>query len=89
MVKVHKRSKRWEQYLESKVVNGVKAAGATSEEAARVAKEVTEKVAKKTEITAEELSEMVVVSLEKVNKAAAKEFRRFRAAKLKAKKTKK
>jgi len=88
VTKVHKRDKSWETYLESKVEEGVKGAGATSEEAARVAKEVTRSVAKKAEVTAEELSEVVLASLDKVDKAAAKEFRRYRGEKLKAKKAK-
>jgi len=88
MVKVQKRDKTWENYLESKVEEGVRLAGATSAEASRVAKEVTKKVGKKAEIKAEELSEMVLASLDKVNKVAAKEFRRYRAEKLGKKKSK-
>jgi transcriptional regulator NrdR family protein len=86
MVKVQKRNKSWEEFVKTKVENGVKAAGATREEAARVAEEVSKKVARRVKIRAEELSEMVVEALEKVNKNAAKEFRRFRAEKLKPKK---
>ena len=88
MVKVKKRDGKWEEYVESKVVAAAKASGATAKEAVQVAKEVTEKFGKKTEITAEELSEAVVKAIEKVNKAAAKEFVRFRDSKLKAKKKK-
>ena len=88
MVKVKKRDGKWEKYLESKIVAGAKASGATAEEAAQVAKQVTAKLAKKTEVTAEELSETVAKAIEKVNKAAAKEFVRFRDSKLKSKKTK-
>ncbi len=87
MTKVHKRDKSWETYLESKVATGVRGAGATAEEASRVAKEVTKKIGKKAEITAEELSETVLASLDKVDKAAAKEFRRYRAGKLSKKKS--
>ena len=78
MVKVKKRDGRFEEFVESKVVTGVKKAGATAEQAARVAKEVSEKVAHKTEVTAEELSNVVVTSLGKANKAAADEFAKFR-----------
>jgi transcriptional regulator NrdR family protein len=88
MVKVKKRDKRTEELVESKIVAGVKKAGATAEEAAHVAKEVTEKVAHRGEVTAEELSTMVVTSLRKVNKKAAEEFVKFRDNKLKAKKKK-
>jgi len=88
MVKVKKRSERIEEYVESKIINGVKKAGATAEEAARVAKEVADKVAHKGEVTAEELSTMVVASLGKVNKKAAEEFVKFRDRKLKEKKQK-
>jgi phenylalanyl-tRNA synthetase alpha subunit len=83
---VKKRGGKWEEYVESNVEAGVKASGATAKEAAQVAKEVTAKFAKKTEITANELSEAVVKVIEKVNKAAAKEFVRLRNSKLKAKK---
>jgi transcriptional regulator NrdR family protein len=86
MVRVQKRDKSWEKFAKSKVEAGVKAAGATSEEAARVAEEISKKVAKRVKISAEELSDMVVEALEKVDKTAAKEFRRFRAEKLKPKK---
>ncbi|MGD0396889.1 MAG: ATP cone domain-containing protein [Nitrososphaerales archaeon] len=88
MVKVKKRSGTWEEYVESKVEAAAKAAGATAKEAAQVAKEITAKLAKRTEITAEELSEAVVRTIEKVNRAAGKEFVRFRDSKLKAKKKK-
>ena len=86
MVKVQKRNKNWEKFVKSKVENGVKEAGATSEEAKRVAEEISKKIAKRTKIRAEELSDMVVKTLDKINKDAAKEFRRFRAEKLKSKK---
>jgi transcriptional regulator NrdR family protein len=85
MVKVQKRDMSWEEFVKSKVERGAKLAGATSEEAAHVADEVSKKVAKKAKIGAEELSQMVVNSLEKVDKAAAKEFQRFKAEKLESK----
>jgi transcriptional regulator NrdR family protein len=88
MVKVKKRDGKWEEYAESKVVAAAKASGATAKEAVKVAKEVTAKLAKKAEVNAEELSEIVVKAVEKVNKAAAKEFVGFRDSKLKAKKKK-
>ena len=88
MVKVKKRDGGFEEFIESKIVAGVKKAGATAEEAAQVAKEVSLKVANKAEVTAEELSNMVVTSLRKANKAVADEFVRFRDKKLKVKKKK-
>jgi len=88
MVNVKKRDGRIEDYVESKIVNGVKKAGATAEEAAHVAEEVLEKVGHRTEVAAEELSRMVVTSLRKVNKKASEEFIKFRYNKLKAKKKK-
>ena len=86
MVKIKKRDGRIEEYIESKIVAGVKKAGATAKEATQVVKEVIEKVAHKGEVTAEELSTMVVTSLRKVNKKAAEEFAKFRDNKLKPKK---
>jgi transcriptional regulator NrdR family protein len=88
LVKVKKRDGSLEAFVESKIVAAVKKAGATAEEAARVAKEVYTKVAHKVEVTADELSDMVVASLKKVNKAAADEFVKVRDKKLKAKKKK-
>jgi transcriptional regulator NrdR family protein len=86
LVKVKKRSGKIEEFVESKIVAGVKKAGATAEQAGRVAKEVAGKVVHKTEVAAEEMSEMVVSSLKKVNKAATDEFVKFRDKKIKAKK---
>lgn len=86
MVKVKKRDGSFEAFVESKIVAAVKKAGATAEEATRVAKEVSAKVARKVEVTADELSDMVVASLKKVNKAAADEFAKVKDKKLKAKK---
>ena len=88
MVKVKKRDGRWEEYVESKIATAAKASGASAKEAAQVAKEVTAKLAKQIEITAEELSEIVIKAIGKANKAAAKEFVKFRDSKLKAKKKK-
>lgn len=86
MVKIKKRDGRIEEYIESKIITGVKKAGATAEEATRVAKEVAEKVAQRGQVTAAELSRLVVTSLRKVNSRAAEEFVKFRESKLKAKK---
>jgi len=88
LVKIKKRDGRFEEFVGSKIVAGVKKAGATAEEAAHVAKEVSEKVAHKAEVTAEELSNIVVTSLKKVNKAAADEFAKYSDKKLKVKKKK-
>jgi len=88
MVKIKKRDGRIEELIESKIVTGVKKAGATVQEAAHVAKEVTEKVAHKGEVSAKELSTIVVTSLRKVNKKASEEFVKFRDNKLKTKKQK-
>jgi len=88
LVRVRKRDGRFEDFIEAKIVAGVKRTGATAEEAARVVKEVSGKVARRTEIAAEELSEMVIASLRKVNKVAADEFVKFRDTKLKGEKRK-
>ena len=85
MVSVKKRIGRTEEYLESKIIEGVKKAGATAEQAAEVVTDVGAKVEKMTVIEAERLSDMVVESLRKVNKAAADAFLRFRAQKYKKK----
>jgi transcriptional regulator NrdR family protein len=84
--KVKKRDGTFEDYVESKVVAGVKRAGATADQAARVGKEVTQKVAAKALITAEELASMVVSTLAKINKTAAEGYVKFRETKAKAKK---
>ncbi len=85
MVSVKKRIGRTEEYLESKIIAGVKKAGATAEEAANVVKEVGVKVEKMTVVEAEKLSDMVVESLRKVNKTAADAFLKFRREKYKKK----
>ena len=88
MVKKKKRDGTIEEYIESKIVAGVKKAGATAEEATHVAKEVAGKVAHKGEVTAEELSTTIVTSLKKDNKKASEEFVKFRDKKLRTKKQK-
>ena len=85
MVSVRKRIGRTEEYLESKIVAGVRKAGATAEEAAKVVTDVGAKVEKMTVVEAEKLSDMVVESLRKVNKAAADAFLKFRGEKYKKK----
>ena len=86
MVKVKKRDGRTQDFSESKITTGVRKSGATAREAEAVAKEVSKKVGGRTEVTAEELSEMVVASLRKVNKAASEAFVKFRDNKIKTKK---
>ena len=86
--RVKKRDGTFEDFVETKIAAGIKRAGATAEEAARVAKEVALKIAGKAVITAEELSSMVVAALAKINKAAAEAFAKFRDTKIKAKKKK-
>jgi len=86
VVKIRKRDGSIEEFVESKIVAGVKKAGATAQEAAKVGKEVSAKVVHRAEITAKELSEIVVASLRKVNKAASEEFVKFRDSRLRAKK---
>jgi transcriptional regulator NrdR family protein len=85
MVSVRKRIGRTEEYLESKIIEGVKKAGATAEEAAKVVTDVGAKVEKMTVVEAEKLSDMVLESLRKVNKTAADAFLKFRGEKKKPK----
>jgi transcriptional regulator NrdR family protein len=85
VVKVKKRDGRLEEFVESKIIAGCVKAGATAKEAARVGKEVSMAIAKTAIVPAEKLSDMVVASLKKVNKAAADAFVKFREQKLKAK----
>jgi len=82
MVKVKKRNGRYEEFIESKIVSAVQKAGASSEEAKHVAEEVYENVAPKSEVAANDLSNMVIASLSKVNRAAAANFAKFRDLKL-------
>ena len=85
MVSVRKRIGRTEEYLESKIIEGVKKAGATAEEASEVVADVGFKVGDMAVVEADKLSDMVVESLRKVNKAAADAFLKFRAQKYKKK----
>ena len=85
MVKVRKREGRLEEFDESKIRAGVRKAGATAEESAFIAGEVSEKFAHMTEVASEEISDMVTASLSKINKAEAEKFVQARDEKLKAK----
>ncbi len=67
MVKVKKRDGRLEEFMESKIVEGIKKAGATAEEASQVAKKITKRMEDNTEsvlqiseVTTEVLSRMVI-----------------------------
>jgi transcriptional regulator NrdR family protein len=82
LVRVKKRSGKYEEYMESKIITAVRKAGASAKEAQHVADQVSKKVAPKTEVTANDLSNMVATSLRKVNKAAAGNFTKFRDIKL-------
>ena len=85
LVKVRKKDGRLEEFDESKIASGVRKAGATAEEAAYITQEVSKKVAYLAEVASEELSDMVVASLSKINKAEAEKFVQARDEKLKAK----
>ncbi len=67
MVKVKKRDGRLEEFMESNIVEGIKKAGATAEEASQVAKKITKRMEDNTEsvlqiseVTTEVLSRMVI-----------------------------
>jgi transcriptional regulator NrdR family protein len=82
LVRVKKRSGKIEEFLESKIITGVRRAGANAKDAAYVANQVSRMVAPLREVTADDLSNMVASSLRKVNKAAAGNFTKFRDIKL-------
>jgi transcriptional regulator NrdR family protein len=82
LVRVKKRSGRFEEYIESKIVTAVIKAGASVKEAEHVAKRVSRMVVPMREVTTDDLSNMVVASLRKVNRAAAGNFTKFRDIKL-------
>jgi len=98
-LKVKKKDGRLEDFMDSKLIAGVQKAGATSEQAALVAKEVKEKLIGREQVTTDELAGMVVPALAKVNPVASAAFVKYRAEKAlkpkkkpkttKAKKTKK
>ncbi len=77
MVSVKKRIGRTEEYIGAR--------GATAEEASEVVADVGFKVRDMAVVEADKLSDMVVESLRKVNKAAADAFLKFRAQKYKKK----
>ncbi len=85
MTKVRKKDGRTEEFDALFVSAGVAKAGAKAREAVQVAKEVSLKLSKRAEITADELSEMVSESLRKINRTAAEEFVRYRDKQRKAK----
>lgn len=86
MVKIKKRSGGLEEFKISKIITGCKKSGATVKQAAKVAKNISKKVARMRVVPAARLSNMVVTSLRKFNKAAASAFVSYRNKKLKKKK---
>ncbi|UCH01908.1 MAG: hypothetical protein JSV20_08795 [Candidatus Bathyarchaeota archaeon] len=82
MVKVRKRNGKVEEFDEGKIVAGVKNAGATLNEADRVTKEVASKIVNRIEITADELTSIIVKSLTKINKVASEKFVKYREKKI-------
>ena len=86
MVRVKKSGGRTEEFDASYISAGVAKAGAKVKEAVQVAKEVSQQVARRSEITAQELSEIVAKTLRKINNTAANEFVRYRDEHRKGKK---
>lgn len=89
-LKVKKKDGRLEDFMDSKLIAGCQKAGATSEQAALVAKEVKEKLIGREQVTTDELAGMVIPALAKVNPVASAAFAKYRTEKaLKVKKPKK
>ncbi|HXX72078.1 MAG TPA: nuclear transport factor 2 family protein [Candidatus Acidoferrales bacterium] len=84
MTRVRRRDGKAAEFDPANVSAGVAKAGASVREAVKVAKEVSLKVSRRREISAEELSGMVATELRKVNRAAAEEFVRYRNDKARA-----
>jgi len=74
MVRVKKKDGNLEEFMENKIVVGVKKAGGTAKEAVDVARDVSGKIVKKTVVTTEEIAKMVADSLKRVNKKVADTF---------------
>ena len=73
MTKVRKRNEALQTFNKNKIVRACKKAGASDKSAMMVAEEVAKKVGEGT-VRAERLSKLVIASLRKVNKRAAKGF---------------
>jgi len=73
MAKVRKRNGTLQTFNKNKIVRACKMAGASAKSAMMVAEEVAKKVGEGT-VRAERLSKLVIASLGKVNKRAAKGF---------------
>ena len=73
MAKVRKRNGTLQTFNKNKIVRACKKAGASAKSAMMVAEEVAKKVGKGT-IRADRLSKLVIATLRKVNKRAAKVF---------------
>lgn len=84
LTRVRRRDGKVVEFDPSNVSAGVAKAGASVREAVQVTKKVSRKIARRAEISAEELSEIVATELGKLNKPAAEEFVRYRKNKLKA-----
>jgi len=83
MVKVKKKDGSIEEFMKEKIIEGCKRAGTTAEQAMEVAEEVTKKVTKMATVTTDKIADLVLNSLDRINKMAADAYRKFRKMKYK------
>jgi len=74
MVNVRKRDGRTEEFTKEKIASACQKAGASEENASKVAAEVEARVRDKDEVSSREIGEMVTESLRKLDESAASSF---------------
>lgn len=74
MVNVRKRDGRIEEFTKEKIASACQKAGASEENASKVADEVESRIRDKEEVSTREIGEMVVESLRKFDESVASSF---------------
>ena len=74
MVNVKKRDGRIEEFTKEKIASACQKAGASEENASKVADEIESRVREKEEVSSRELGEMVIESLRKFDETTASSF---------------
>lgn len=74
MVNVKKRNGRIEEFTKEKIASACQKAGASEENAAKVADEVESRIRNREEVSSREIGEMVIESLRKFDESVASSF---------------
>jgi len=74
MVNIKKRDGRTEEFTKGKIASACQKAGASEENASKVADEVESRVGDRAEVSSDEIGKMVIESLRKLDESAASSF---------------